>query len=41
MMEQNIVLAFAVIIITFMYVLGAPLAYLTTQTALFLVNGGL
>ncbi len=38
-LEQNIVLAFAVIIIAFMYVLGEPLAALTTKVAFILVNG--
>lgn len=37
-MEQNIVLAFAVIIITFMYVLGGPLSHMTQSVAIWLVK---
>lgn len=38
-LEQNIVLAFGIIIITFMYVLGGPLAQLTQNVAIWLVGG--
>jgi len=38
-LEQNIALAFGVIIISFMLVLGAPLALLTKTVAVFLVGG--
>ncbi|PJC56478.1 hypothetical protein CO026_00085 [Candidatus Kaiserbacteria bacterium CG_4_9_14_0_2_um_filter_41_32] len=38
-LEQNTALAFGVIIISFMLVLGAPLALLTKTVAIFLVGG--
>lgn len=38
-LEQNIVLAFGVIIITFMYVLGGPLSHFTQSVAIWLVGG--
>jgi len=38
-LEQNIVLAFGVIIVAFMFVLGAPLAQLTRSVAIWMVGG--
>jgi len=38
-LEQNVALAFAVVIISFMLILGAPLAFLTKTVAIFLVGG--
>jgi len=38
-LEQNVALAFAVVIISFMLFLGTPLAFLTKTVAIFLVGG--